>query len=130
VASKVEQILDLVRDMKVTELAELVSAFEEEFGVSASAAVAAVPTGVAGDAADTAEEEQTEFDVMLTEVGAKKIPVIKVVREVTGLGLKEAKGVVDAAVDGPSAIKEAVSSDEAEDIKSQLEEAGATVEIR
>lgn len=129
-ASKVEQILDLVRDMKVTELAELVSAFEEEFGVSASAAVAAVPTGVAGDAADAAEEEQTEFDVMLTEVGAKKIPVIKVVREVTGLGLKEAKGVVDAAVDGPSAIKEGVSSDEAEDIKSQLEEAGATVEIR
>lgn len=129
-ASKVEQILDLVRDMKVTELAELVSAFEEEFGVSASAAVAAVPAGVAGDAADAAEEEQTEFDVMLTEVGAKKIPVIKVVREVTGLGLKEAKGLVDAAADGPSAIKEGVSSDEAEDIKSQLEEAGATVEIR
>ncbi len=130
-ATKVEQVLDIVRDMKVTELAELVSAFEEEFGVSAAAPAAVAPVAGAGEAdAAEAEEEQTEFDVMLTEIGQKKIPVIKVVREVTGLGLKEAKGVVDAAADEASPIKEGVSQEEAEDIKRQLEEAGASVEIR
>ncbi len=129
VATKVEQVLEIIREMKVTELAELVSEFEEEFGVSAAAPVAAVAGG-AGEAAAEQEEEQTEFSVVLTEVGDKKIPVIKVVREITGLGLKEAKSLVDAVEDGGSPVKEDVSSEEAEDIKSQLEEAGATVEIR
>lgn len=130
-ATKVEQVLELVRDMKVTELADLVSAFEEEFGVSAAAAVAAAPAAGAAEAAgDAAEEEQTEFDVLLTDIGTKKIPVIKAVREITGLGLKEAKAVVDAAAKEPSPIKEGVSQEEADDIKSQLEETGAEVEIR
>ncbi|MFO8059722.1 MAG: 50S ribosomal protein L7/L12 [Bacillota bacterium] len=129
-AAKVEQVLELVRDMKVTELADLVSAFEEEFGVSAAAAVAAVPAAGTAETAEAAEEEQTEFDVILTEIGSKKIPVIKVVREITGLGLKEAKALVDAAAKEPSPIKEGVTQDEADDIKSQLEETGAKVEIR
>ncbi len=129
-ATAVEQVLELVREMKVTELADLVSAFEEEFGVSAAAAVAAAPAAGAADGAGDVEEEQTEFDVVLTDIGPKKIPVIKVVREITGLGLKEAKGVVDAAAKEPSPIKEGVSQEEADDIKNQLEETGATVEIR
>ncbi len=130
-ATKVEEVLEIVRDMKVTELAELVSAFEEEFGVSAAAPAAVAPAaGAAEGDADQAEEEQTEFDVVMTEIGQKKIPVIKVVREVTGLGLKEAKGVVDQAAEEPSPIKEGLSQDEAEDIKRQLEEAGAAVEVR
>ena len=128
-ASKVEQILEIVRDMKVTELSELVSAFEEEFGVSAAAPVAAV-AAAGGDAGGAAEEEKTEFTVVLTSPGDKKIPVIKVVRELTGLGLKEAKELVDSSSDGGSPVKEDISSDEADDIKRQLEEAGASVEIR
>ncbi|MFP4200955.1 MAG: 50S ribosomal protein L7/L12 [Clostridia bacterium] len=130
-ASKVEQVLEIVRDMKVTELSELVSAFEEEFGVSAAAPVAAVAGAGAVEAgAAEAEEEQTEFDVVLTSAGDKKIPVIKVVREITGLGLKEAKALVDDAGEDGSPVKEGVSSDEAEDLKRQLEEVGASVEIR
>ncbi len=130
-SEKVEQILEIVRDMKVTELAELVSAFEEEFDVSASAAVAAVPAaGAAAEGAEDEAEEKTEFDAVLTDHGDKKIPVIKVVREITGLGLKEAKALVDKAAEEGSPIKEDVPEEEAEDIKSQLEEAGATVEVR
>ncbi|GBE57455.1 50S ribosomal protein L7/L12 [bacterium BMS3Abin01] len=120
-----EEIIEQIKEMSVTDLAELVKALEEEFGVSAAApvAVAAAP-GAEGGAA---EEEQTAFDVVLTEVGDKKIQVIKVVRAVTGLGLKEAKAVVDSA---PKPVKEGVSKEEAGEVKSQLEEVGATVEIK
>ena len=100
---------------------------EEKFGVTAAVAVAAAPAAASGDAGGSADVEQTEFDVMLTASGDKKVNVIKVVRAVTGLGLKEAKGLVDGA---PSAIKEGASKDEAEDIKKQLEEAGGTVELK
>ncbi len=123
--SKVQEILDAVKEMTVLELAELVKAFEEEFGVSAAAPVAAV--AVAPGAAEVAEEEQTEFDVILQGPGDKKISVIKVVREITGLGLKEAKALVDGA---PKPVKEKVSKEEAESIKSKLEEAGASVEVK
>ncbi|MFO7941633.1 MAG: 50S ribosomal protein L7/L12 [Bacillota bacterium] len=130
-ASKVEQVLEIVRDMKVTELSELVSAFEEEFEVSAAAPVAAVAgAGAAEAGAAEAEEEQTEFDVVLTSAGDKKIPVIKVVREITGLGLKEAKALVDESGEDGSAVKEGVTAEEAEDLKKQLEEVGASVEVR
>ncbi|PIE02036.1 MAG: 50S ribosomal protein L7/L12 [Acidobacteria bacterium] len=121
-----EEIIENVKNMTVMELAELVKALEEEFGVSAAAAVAAAPAAAPGAAAEAAEE-QTEFDVMLESVGAKKINVIKVVRAITGLGLKEAKEVVDTA---PSAVKEGVSKEEAEEIKGKLEEAGATVKLK
>lgn len=126
--SKVAQVLELVEGMTVIELAELVKAFEEKFGVSAAApvAVAAAPVAAPGAAAPAAEE-QTEFDVILKEVGANKIQVIKVVREITGLGLKEAKDLVDGA---PKPVKEKVSKDEANTIKAKLTEAGATVEIK
>ncbi len=123
-----EQILEAIEKMTVLELAELVKALEEKFGVSAAApvAVAAVPAG--GAAAAPAEaEEKTEFDVILTNAGAQKIQVIKVVRELTGLGLKEAKDLVDGA---PKPVKEGISRDQAEEIKKKLEEAGATVEIK
>ncbi len=129
-ASKIEQVLEIVRDMKVTELSELVSAFEEEFNVSAAAPVAAVAAGAGDAGAGAEEEEQTEFDVLITNAGDKKIPVIKVVRELTGLGLKEAKAVVDGAEDGGSPVKEGVTAEEAEDVKRQLEEVGASVEVR
>lgn len=119
-----EQVIEFIESMSVLELSELVKELEDKFGVSASAPAAAV--AVAGPAA-AAAEEQTEFDVVLTAVGDKKINVIKVVRAVTGLGLKEAKAVVDAA---PSPVKEAVSKDEAEDVKKQLEDAGASVELK
>ena len=121
-----EQIMEAVKAMTVLELSELVKAMEEEFGVSASApvAVAAAPVAAAGGAA---EEEKTEFDVILANAGANKINVIKVVREVTGLGLKEAKEVVDGA---PKAVKEKISKADAEALKAKLEEAGATVEIK
>ena len=121
-----EQIMEAVKAMTVLELSELVKAMEEEFGVSASApvAVAAAPVAAAGGAA---EEEKTEFDVILTSAGASKINVIKVVREATGLGLKEAKEVVDGA---PKAVKEKISKADAEALKAKLEEAGATVEIK
>ena len=110
--------------MTVLELSELVKAMEEKFGVSAAAPVAVAAAGAAPAAA---AEEKTEFDVVLKEVGAKKINVIKVVREVTGLGLKEAKAVVDGA---PAPVKEGVSKEDAEALKAKLEEAGATVELK
>jgi large subunit ribosomal protein L7/L12 len=126
-ASKVEEILSMVEEMSVMELAELVDAFEEKFGVSAAAPVAAMPAGGQAGGAEEEEEEQTEFDVVLTDFGDKKIQVIKVVREVTSLGLREAKEVVDNA---PNEIKEAITEEEAEEIKGKLEEVGATVEIK
>lgn len=119
-----EDILNAIAEMSVMDVVALVEAMEEKFGVSAQAAVA-VAAGPA--AAGEAAEEQTEFDVMLTSAGEKKVNVIKVVREITGLGLKEAKGLVDGA---PAAVKEAASKDEAEQIKAKLEEAGATVEVK
>lgn len=126
--SKVQEIVEAVKGLTVLELAELIKAFEETFGVSAAApvAVAAAPAAAA-PAAAPAEEEQTEFDVILTSAGDKKINVIKVVREITGLGLKEAKDLVDGA---PKPVKEKVSKEEAESIKAKLVEAGATVEIK
>ena len=118
----IEQILEAIEQMKVTELNELVNAAEEKFGVSASA-----PVMVAGAAAGAAAEEKTEFDVVLANAGASKVKVIKVVREVTGLGLKEAKDLVDNA---PKTLKEGVSKEEAEEMKAKLEETGATVEVK
>lgn len=116
-----EQILDAIKEMTVLQLNDLVKAIEEEFGVTAAAPVAAAAAGGA------AEEEQTEFDVILTSAGDSKIKVIKAVREVTGLGLKEAKALVDEA---PKAIKEGVSKEDAEEIKGKLEEVGAGVEVK
>ena len=121
---KSTKILDEIKELTILELADLVKALEEEFGVSA-APVAAV--AVAGGAAPAAAEEKTEFDVVLASFGAKKLDVIKVVREITGLGLKEAKELVEGA---PKTLKEGVSKEEAENIKKQLEEAGAGVEIK
>ncbi len=120
-----EDVLEFISGLSVLELSELVKEFEEKFGVSAQATV--VAAAGAGDAGADAAEEQTEFDVVLTSAGAKKINVIKVVRAVTGLGLKEAKA---AAEETPSVIKEGVSKEEAEEIKKQFEEAGATVELK
>ncbi len=120
-----EDILEAVGGMTVMELNDLVKAFEEKFGVSAAALAVAAPGAAAGAAA--AVEEKTEFDVVLTGAGANKVGVIKVVRAVTGLGLKEAKDLVDGA---PKAVKEGVSKAEAEDIQKQLTEAGATVEVK
>ena len=123
-----DKVLKLIEDVKaltVLELSELVKALEEEFGVSAAAPVAVAAAPVAGAAA--AAEEKTEFDVVLTEAGANKIAVIKVVRELTGLGLKEAKELVDGA---PKAVKEGASKDDAEAVKAKLEEAGAKVELK
>jgi len=125
--SKVAEILEAVKGMTVLELAELVKAFEEEFGVSAAAPVAVAAAPVAGAAAAEPVEEQTEFDVILTSAGDKKINVIKVVREITALGLKEAKELVDGA---PKPVKEKVSKEEAESIKAKLVEAGASVELK
>jgi ribosomal protein L7/L12 len=123
-----EEILDAIAEMSVMDVVELVSAMEEKFGVTAAAAVAAAPVAAAGgDAGGEAAAEKDEFDVVLTAAGDKKVNVIKVVRGVTGLGLKEAKEIVDGA---PNTIKEAASKDEAEDIKKQLEEAGASVELK
>ncbi len=124
----VDTLIEEIKGLSVTELADLVKALEEEFGVSAAApvAMAAGPAAAAGGEA-AAAEEQTEFDVVLTVVGDKKIQVIKVVRAVTGLGLKEAKEVVDGA---PKPVKEKVSKEEADDIKAKLEEVGATIEIK
>ena len=123
--SKVAEVLEIVKGLTVLELAELVKAFEEEFGVSAAAPVAVAAAPAAGAAA--AEEEKTEFDVILANAGDKKINVIKVVREITGLGLKEAKELVDGA---PKPIKEKTSKEDAEAIKAKLTEAGATVEVK
>jgi large subunit ribosomal protein L7/L12 len=123
-----EDILTAIDGMTVLELSEFIKAFEERYGVTA-AAPAAVAVAAAPGAADAgaAEEEQTEFEAVLTEIGPNKIPVIKVVRELTGLGLKEAKDLVDAT---PKAVKEGVDKDEAEKIKASLEEQGAKVEIK
>jgi large subunit ribosomal protein L7/L12 len=125
-----DEILEAISNMTVLELSDLVKAVEEKFGVTAAApvAVAAAPAaGGDGAAAAATTEEQTEFDAVLTEVGANKILVIKAVRELTGLGLKEAKDLVDAA---PKAVKEGVARDEADQVKEKLAEAGATVEVR
>mgnify|MGYP003484811388 CR=1 FL=1 len=119
-----EQIIEAIKEMSVLELNELVKACEEEFGVSAAAGVV---VAAAGPAAGAAEEEKTEFDVELTEVGENKVKVIKVVREITGLGLKEAKDLVDGA---PKMLKEAASKEEANDIKTKLEEVGAKVTLK
>jgi len=124
--SKINEILESVKGLTVLELSELVKAFEEEFGVSAAAPVAVAGAASAAPAAEEAEEK-TEFDVILTNCGASKIGVIKVVREVTGLGLKEAKDLVDNA---PKAVKEKITKDEAEALKAKLTEAGATVEVK
>ena len=121
-----EDILNAIAEMSVMEVVELIEAMEEKFGVTAAAAVAAAPAAAGGDAGGAAEEK-TEFDVVLTAAGDKKVNVIKVVRAVTGLGLKEAKGLVDGA---PSPIKEGASKEEAEDIKKQLEEAGGAAELK
>ena len=118
-----EDIINAVAEMSVKDVVELIEAMEEKFGVSAAAAVVAGPAGDAGGAV----EEQTEFDVVLTAVGEKKVNVIKAVRAITGLGLKEAKGMVDGA---PSTVKEAASKDDAEEAKKRLEEAGASVELK
>jgi len=127
-----DDVKEYIKNMPVFELAELVKELEEELGVSAAAPMAAMPmampAGVAVAGAEAAaEEEKTEFDVVITEVGDKKIQVIKVVRAVTGLGLKEAKALVDEL---PGTVKEAVSKEEADDVVAQLEEAGATVEVK
>jgi large subunit ribosomal protein L7/L12 len=124
--SKVNEIIELVKGLSVLELSELVKAFEEEFGVSAAAPVAVAAAPGAAPVAEAAEE-QTEFDVILAAAGDKKINVIKVVREITGLGLKEAKDLVDGA---PKPVKEKIEKAEAEEIKKKLEEAGASVQIK
>jgi large subunit ribosomal protein L7/L12 len=120
-----EEILDAIANMSVMQVVDLIAAMEEKFGVSAAAAVAAAPA--AGPAAAAPVEEKTEFNVMMTSFGANKVNVIKVVRALTGLGLKEAKDLVEGV---PAAVKEGVSKDEAANIKKQLEEAGASVEIK
>ncbi len=123
------QIMEAIKNMTVIELAELVKDLEEEFGVSAAApmAVAAAPVAGAGAGAAAEEEEKTEFDVILAEIGSQKIKVIKVVREITGLGLKEAKDLVDSA---PKPVKEGISKEDAEAAKAKLEEVGAKIEIK
>ena len=121
------QLLEAFETMTVLELSEFKKAFEEKFGVTAAAPVAAVAVAASGAAPVAEVEEQTEFTAVLTEIGPNKIPVIKVVRELTGLGLKEAKDLVDAA---PKAVKEGVAKDEAEKIKAALEEQGGKVEIK
>ena len=128
-ATDVQKVLDSLGKMTVLELVELKKSIEEEWGVTAAApvAVAAAPAAAGGDGAAGAAEEKDSFDVVLTAAGDKKIQVIKVVRAVTGLGLKEAKDLVDGA---PGAVKESAAKDEAESIKAQLEEAGATVELK
>lgn len=123
--SKVEQIMELVESMSVLELSKLVKTFEEKFGVTAAAPMMAMPA--AGPAAAAAVEEKTEFDAVLASAGAQKIQVIKVVRAITGLGLKEAKDLVEGA---PKPIKEGVPKAEAEDIKKKIEEVGGTVEVK
>jgi large subunit ribosomal protein L7/L12 len=125
--SKVQEILEAVKGMTVLELSELVKAFETEFGVSAAAPAAAAAAPGVSAAAPVEVEEQTEFDVILTGIGEKKVNVIKVVREITALGLKEAKDLVDSA---PKPIKEKITKEEAEALAAKLTEVGATVEIK
>ena len=126
-SDKVVKLIEDVKSLTVLELSELVKALEEEFGVSAAAPVAVAAAPAAGGAAPAAAEEKTEFDVVLKAAGANKINVIKVVREITGLGLKEAKELVDGA---PKNVKEGVSKDDAEALKAKLTEAGAEVEVK
>ena len=121
-----DQVIEFISNMSVLEMSDLVKEMEEKFGVSAAAAAVAAPAAASGDAAAPVEEK-TEFDVILTSIGEKKINVIKEVRSITGLGLKEAKEAVESA---PKAIKEGVTKEEAEEIKKKLEEAGASVEIK
>ena len=121
-----DQVVDFIANMSVLEMSELVKEMEEKFGVSAAAAVVAAPAAGGGES-EAAAEEKTEFDVILTSFGEKKINVIKEVRSITGLGLKEAKEAVESA---PKAIKEGVSKEEAEEVKKKLEEAGASAEIK
>ena len=125
-ATTKEEILDAISEMSVMDVVELVKLMEEKFGVTAAAPVAAAPAPAAGGEA-AAAEEQSEFEIFLADVGEKKIDVIKAVRAITGLGLKEAKAIVDGA---PSSVKEGANKDEAEQAKSQLEEAGAKVELK
>ena len=125
-STAIDQVLDLIGNMTVLELSELKKKYEDKFGVTAAAPMMAMPAG-GGAAAAAAVEEKTEFDVVLTATGDKKIQVIKVVREITGLGLKEAKDLVDGA---PKPVKEKVTKAEAAEMKAKLEEQGATVEIR
>ena len=121
-----DQVVDFIKNLKLSEVKSLIETLEDELGVEASAPVMAVAGGAAGGAADAAEE-QTEFDVVMTSFGGNKIAVIKAVRAITSLGLKDAKGLVEGV---PAKIKEAVSKEEAEQVKGQLEEAGATVELK
>lgn len=125
-ATTKEEILDAISEMSVMDVVELIKLMEEKFGVTAAAPVAAAPAPAAGGEA-AAAEEQSEFEIFLADVGEKKIDVIKAVRAITGLGLKEAKAIVDGA---PSSVKEGANKDEAEQAKSQLEEAGAKVELK
>ena len=122
-----DEILDAISDMSVMDVVDLVSSMEEKFGVSAAAAVAAAPVAAGAGGGEAAVEEKDEFEVVLAGAGDKKVNVIKAVRGITGLGLKEAKALVDEA---PSSIKEGATKDEAEEFKKQLEEAGATVELK
>ncbi len=126
VASK-EDVLEAISQMSVMDLVELISEMEEKFGVTAAAPVAVAAAPAAGDSAEAAGEEQTEFEVVLTAAGDNKIAVIKAVRSITGLGLKDAKDLVEGA---PKPLKDSVSKDEAEEMKKQLEEAGASVELK
>ena len=122
-----DEILDAISDMSVMDVVDLVSAMEEKFGVSAAAAVAAAPVAAGAGGGEATAEEKDEFEIVLAGAGDKKVNVIKAVRGITGLGLKEAKALVDEA---PSSIKEGATKDEAEEFKKQLEEAGATVELK
>ena len=125
-SEKVTNLLEEIKELTVLELSELVKALEEEFDVTAQATVAAAPAAGAAGAADAGAAEKSEFDVVLKSAGASKINVIKLVKEVTGLGLKDAKALVDGA---PKPVKEGVAKDEAEELKSKLEEAGAEIEL-
>ena len=126
-ATSKDDILKAIEDMSVMDLVELISAIEEKFGVTAAAAVAAAPAAAAGDAGGDAAEEKDEFDVVLSAAGDQKVQVIKAVRAITGLGLKEAKDLVDGA---PNTLKEGVKKEEAEEMVKQLTEAGATAELK
>jgi large subunit ribosomal protein L7/L12 len=122
-----EEILETISNMTVMEIVDLISAMEEKFGVTAAAAVAAAPAAGGGGEAAEAEEEQTEFDVIMSSFGDNKVGVIKAIRQITGLGLKEAKEMVEGV---PATVKEQIEKEDAETIKKQLEEAGATVELK
>ena len=126
-SEKVEKLIEEVKELTVLELSEVVKALEEEFGVSAAAPAAVAAAPAAAGVAPAAAEEKTEFDVILAEAGQEKVKVIKVVKDITGLGLKDAKAVVDGA---PKAVKEGASKEEADEIKAKLEEVGATVEVK